>query len=953
MRWTTINIKMKKLISLLVVAAFALTLVPAATNADAISDLMAQIAALQAQIAALAGTTTTGTTCFSVNLKLGMRSDDVKLLQEKLGVINTGYFGPLTFAAVKSFQTTYASEVLTPLGLTAATGFVGAATRTKLNALYCTATTTTTLPVAGAMSVSLAADNAPAANVQRGSANNSILKLVFVGGATSTNVTGLTLQSYGTTAATGAADITAFKLYDETGVQLGTNRTSAGNMVNFVIVPALTVAANSTRTVTVTADVAVGATVMAVARYGLASATAITGGTFVSAYPLIGNSFTIVPAGQLGAVNATKFSVVPKTTVKIGNVDVILGRYNVAAGSNEDIIVNQITVTNNAGTISDSDLSNLRIKKAGGEVISSSASLSNKKATFVLTTPITLVKGASTNLELIGNIANGNARTIKMEIAAGGVIARGVTSGTNMTNAAATGFDTITIGLGTLTVSMSANHPQGANGYLIKTTNLKTLAAFSMRANGENIILNTIDFKFVDATDAFAAANYLSSVGLYDGDSLVSNLVAVNDTAGAPVTQFSLNWTIPADTTKELLVKGITNTVTAAAGGDSVTTTFDASAGYGLSSGEAINNIADVATTAITIYQSGQVTPSDETDSTRVMHNQGILAPMINAPIGAVKVYAQREDMKLTDWVVTVVGAGAYDDETDISSVTIYDQDGTTQLSNPIAYDDGGDDTVDTFTFTATDFLTDVIVAKNTYKTFIVKANTTAGIDGTTGLYVKIVDAVAGQMKFLGQDSGTAYDINDAIAADLALDITSPFAGGLFSFDKDILEVKKASTSPSGAVSRGTIATYAIWDITNMSSDQTAFDIDTVTFTSKTGLPTGILDADNSASGDLLFSLYDGDGNILAGGPTFGETAVTQATGVVVFTKANMITVASGLPKQLVLKITTTNTALWPSSTQMQWSIETVAGITSTVGTPGYGGTTWSIPAATNIVTLP
>jgi len=130
---------MKKFISLLVVAAFALTLVPVA-KADTISDLMAQIAALQAQIAALSGTTTTGTTCFSTNLKLGMRTADVKLLQEKLGVSNTGYFGPLTLAAVKTFQG--ANGVPT-------TGFVGELTRAKLNAKYCVAASTTTTTVAG------------------------------------------------------------------------------------------------------------------------------------------------------------------------------------------------------------------------------------------------------------------------------------------------------------------------------------------------------------------------------------------------------------------------------------------------------------------------------------------------------------------------------------------------------------------------------------------------------------------------------------------------------------------------------------------------------------------------------------------------------------------------------------------------------------------------------------
>ncbi len=76
------------------------------------------------------------------SLKQGMRGNDVKTLQQVLiseGFLPadsaTGFFGALTRAAVIRFQEKYASEVLTPAGLTKGSGFVGPGTLKKLNAL--------------------------------------------------------------------------------------------------------------------------------------------------------------------------------------------------------------------------------------------------------------------------------------------------------------------------------------------------------------------------------------------------------------------------------------------------------------------------------------------------------------------------------------------------------------------------------------------------------------------------------------------------------------------------------------------------------------------------------------------------------------------------------------------------------------------------------------------------
>lgn len=77
----------------------------------------------------------------SINLRVGMRNNDVKILQQLLinegfwssdaGV--TGYFGPATKEAVMKLQNQYKDQILKPLGLSAPTGLFGPYTRKYFN----------------------------------------------------------------------------------------------------------------------------------------------------------------------------------------------------------------------------------------------------------------------------------------------------------------------------------------------------------------------------------------------------------------------------------------------------------------------------------------------------------------------------------------------------------------------------------------------------------------------------------------------------------------------------------------------------------------------------------------------------------------------------------------------------------------------------------------------------
>lgn len=80
---------------------------------------------------------------FNTDLKKGMTNPDVEALQECLinagflkNGFNTGFFGTITESAVIKFQEKYSDDILTPQGLQIGTGYVGLATRKKLNELY-------------------------------------------------------------------------------------------------------------------------------------------------------------------------------------------------------------------------------------------------------------------------------------------------------------------------------------------------------------------------------------------------------------------------------------------------------------------------------------------------------------------------------------------------------------------------------------------------------------------------------------------------------------------------------------------------------------------------------------------------------------------------------------------------------------------------------------------------
>lgn len=153
---------MKSLIKYPLIAIFVITagffIAPnpsfAISKEEMIQNILKQIGLLQVQLAQLQNTPDASSEwcyTFEGNIKFGDLNKKVSSLQTALtkegfnisdaelsarDSQSRGYFGESTASAVVGFQEKYKDEILTPNGLQHGTGFVGKATRTKLNQLY-------------------------------------------------------------------------------------------------------------------------------------------------------------------------------------------------------------------------------------------------------------------------------------------------------------------------------------------------------------------------------------------------------------------------------------------------------------------------------------------------------------------------------------------------------------------------------------------------------------------------------------------------------------------------------------------------------------------------------------------------------------------------------------------------------------------------------------------------
>jgi len=512
----------RTIITTIVVLALVAVVAPSVTNAATIAELQALIAQLTAQLNALAGTPAssgnapavcTGVT-FTRNLTVGATGSDVKCLQAILNqsattqVATTGagspgsettYFGGLTLTAVKKYQT--ANGILPA-------NQVGPLTRAKLNAVIAGGTGgsggTVTPPstAAGALTIGLAADNPAATTIPDSAFNQPVLKLNLTAGSGDVSVSRLAVTRGGLSANT---DIDLLKVFDGT-IQKGNGSTlNSVNQAVFSFTTPLVVPANSTKTLTIKADMHDGADTGHSIIFSVASSTDVTSNATSTTGTAVGNAMGIANI-TIGSISITAGPSNPSSDFApdVGDTGLRLLQMHLTAAT-EDVELRQVIVVK-GGTVNTTDISKISLFNDTDNTTLATLTTfdAEGRATFDLASPLTITKGNSKNVSVLVDIASGSGRTISAKIydaAAFTITAVGKTYGYGVTlTNGTTDWDSVTasnqigsgvpqtIAAGTLNVSRATTSP--ATGYVAPGGTDVPLVTYDIEARGEGAIIS-------------------------------------------------------------------------------------------------------------------------------------------------------------------------------------------------------------------------------------------------------------------------------------------------------------------------------------------------------------------------------------------------------------------------------------------------------------------------------
>ena len=551
---------------------------PVVASADAISDLQAQIAALMAQINALnaqvtaAGGSGSCAYTFATNLKQGQTGADIMNLQKVLNMSadtqigasgagspgnETSYFGGLTKAAVVKFQNKYASEVLAPVGLTSGTGFVGAATRAKLNAMCSVATTPTTPTTPGVSgSLMVSAGTQPANSLApQGVSRLPFTNFTVTAGGSDVTINNVTVERFGLGDNDNFAGVI---LLDENGTQYGLSKTLNSNNQT-TIGEAVVITAGTSKTFTIAGNIAASQAANAGQVIGLSVTGINTTATIIGSLPISGATHTANATVSVGTVTADRGALDPNTSPskEVGTTNYTFAAVKFTAGSAEDVTLKSIR-WNQSSSAAKADIGNVVIV-LDGTTYAATVSADGKYYSANFGSGVKIAKGLTKEASIKGDIVGGSNRGVDFDIYrdtdahfVGNTYGYGITPSIGGNNDSDTSSDDsefndgtgdggtppwydgreVTVGTGSLNVSVTNDVPAGnvADG----ASGVK-LASFEFDVRGEPITWSSLALTIATTTGS-GSDELITNVTLVDSNGAVIAGPQDPNAAGSTVT---------------------------------------------------------------------------------------------------------------------------------------------------------------------------------------------------------------------------------------------------------------------------------------------------------------------------------------------------------------------------------------------------------------------------------
>lgn len=265
---------------------------------------------------------------------------------------------------------------------------------------------------------------------------------------------------------------------------------------------------------------------------------------------LAGSIHTLVKGSNIADVQIDSQTIsATQQTVDIGQLNREVSKFKVTqSNSQEDVMLTEMTLFNN-GNSSDTDIQNIKLVDQNGAVLATVKNTSNRYVTFDLSaTPYTIPKGTSRQFSVFADIMNGSTRTVQFVLSNDyDVMIKGASSQAFLLPTAqlsvdtngfplgdATGYNTLLINEGTLTLSKATSSPSGEIS--VGATEV-TIAEFKVEAAGEDIEIRSGK---ININPGYAVTIATNNNGAFDAgeNPLKGTIRLVN---GSGVTLYSVN----------------------------------------------------------------------------------------------------------------------------------------------------------------------------------------------------------------------------------------------------------------------------------------------------------------------------------------------------------------------------------------------------------------------------